>query len=279
MSKWICCLLAAASISWGMSNAVTIQETSGSTQTNRVLSIPRYFAQGEICQYPQPYTGGSAVAHWQADVKTRWPGDANCGGGYVKFALITIEITLTASSNTVVEFRSSSSSSSGGSGLNQAAMLAFNTGSGAGSWGAKVTVGVSSLTKSASARTMIAAGMWAAVESGPLRTTVVVREGPDDQNGDVSRTTSVGFQCTAGCTEPYASGTWADNATYYSIRPSFVVTFYTSPSGGQNYVEVDNILDNGWMDRFQDQYLSTFVAYNGGAETTACYTAPAAFVL
>src|ERR1017187_4316242 len=102
---------------WALSNAVTIQEKSGSTQTNRVLTIPRYFAQGEICQYPQPYTGGSAVTYWQADIKTRWPSDANCSGGYVKFALITIEITLTASSNTVVEFRNSSSASSGASGL------------------------------------------------------------------------------------------------------------------------------------------------------------------
>src|ERR1035441_1460863 len=94
-------LLAAASISWGLSNAITLQEKLGSTQFNTVRTVPRYFAQGEICQYPQPYTGGSAVTYWQADIKTRWPGDANCGGGYVKFALITIQITLTASSNKI----------------------------------------------------------------------------------------------------------------------------------------------------------------------------------
>src|ERR1039457_2172341 len=153
---------------FALSNAVTIQEKSGSTQPNRVLTVPRYFAQGEICQYPQPYTGGSAVTYWQADVKTRWPADSNCGGGYVKYALITIEITLTASSNTVVEFRNSASSSSGGSGLNQAQMLAFDTGTGAGSWGAKITAGAGALSKSVSARSMIGNGMWQTLESGPL---------------------------------------------------------------------------------------------------------------
>src|ERR1039457_4748249 len=100
-------LLASFASAWALSNAVTIQERSGSSQTNRVLTVPRYFVQGEICQYPQPYTGGSAVTYWQADVKTRWPADSNCGGGYARFAEITIEITLIGGSNTVVEFRNS----------------------------------------------------------------------------------------------------------------------------------------------------------------------------
>jgi hypothetical protein len=271
-------LLAAAGVCFGMSNAVTIQEKSGSVQTKRLLTIPRYFAQGEICQYPAPYTGGTILTYWQADVKTRWPVTTACVGGSVRFALVTVETTFTTSQ--VVEFRNSASTSSGGSGLTQTQMLNFDTGGGAGSWGAKISTAVGTLSaKSISARTMIAAGMWTSLESGPLRTSVLVREGPDDQNGDLTRTTSFGGQCTAGCTEPYASGTWADNSTYYSIRPSFVVTFYSSPDSGQQYVEVDNILDNGWMDRFQDQYIASMVMYNGGAETSACYTAPAAFVL
>src|ERR1017187_4988062 len=172
---------------WALSNAVTIQEKSGSTQTNRVLTIPRYFAQGEICQYPQPYTGGSAVTYWQTDIKTRWPADSNCSGGWVKFAEITMEITLTASSNTMVEFRNSLPGSSGGSGLSQSAMLNFNTGSGAGSWGAgfsATTGGVAMICRAGSkiacgARDMIAAGFYKVLESGPLRTSVLVREGPD----------------------------------------------------------------------------------------------------
>src|ERR1039458_3156616 len=232
-------LLAAASISWGLSNAVTIQETSGTTQTNRVVPIPRYFAQGEICQYPQPYTGGSAVAHWQADVKTRWPGDANCGGGFGKVPLITIEITLPASSsNTVVEFRNSSSASSGGSGLNQAAMLAFNTGAGAGSWGAGFSATTGGVTQTCrvgstipcGARDMITAGFYKVLESGPLRTSVLVREGPDAATSVTTRTTSLGWQCTSNCTAPYNTSPWGNAAGNYSIRPSSVITFYPSPT-------------------------------------------------
>src|ERR1035438_9191998 len=173
-------LLLASLPLFALSNAVTIQEKSGSTQPNRVLTVPRYFAQGEICQYPQPYTGGSAVTYWQADVKTRWSADSNCGGGYVKYALITIEITLTASSNTVVEFRNSASSSSGGSGLTQAQMLTFNTGSGAGSWGAGWSATTGGITESCligstvpcDALAMIGSGMWKYLEQGPLRTSV-----------------------------------------------------------------------------------------------------------
>ena len=282
-------LLAAASISWGLSNAVTIQETSGSTQTNRVLTIPRYFAQGEICQYPQPYTGGSAVTYWQADIKTRWPSDANCSGGYVKFALITIEITLTASSNTVVEFRNSSSASSGASGLTQSGMLNFNTGSGAGSWGAGFSATTGSVPMTCrvgssipcGARDMITAGFYKVLESGPLRTSVLVREGPDAATSVTTRATSLGWQCLTNCTAPYNSATWANTSTYYSIRPSYVITFYTSPTGGvsNNHVEADYLLDNGWMDRAQDQLIGSIQLDKGSAETTSCYTAPAAFVI
>ena len=282
-------LLAAASISWGLSNAITLQEKLGSTQFNTVRTVPRYFAQGEICQYPQPYTGGSAVTYWQADIKTRWPGDANCGGGYVKFALITIQITLTASSNTVVEFRSSSSSSSGGSGLNQAAMLAFNTGSGAGSWGAGFSATTGGVTQTCrvgstipcGARDMITAGFYKVLESGPLRTSVLVREGPDAATSVTTRTTSLGWQCTSNCTAPYNTSTWGNAAGYYSIRPSYVMTFYTSPTGGvsNNHVEADYLLDNGWYDRAQDQLITTIELDTGAAETTSCYTNPAVFVI
>src|SRR5437764_6711146 len=89
---------------WGLSNAVTVQEKSGATQTNRVVTIPRFFADKEVCQNPRPYSGGMAVSYWQADVKSRWPGDSACTGGYAKFALITVELTLTGNGATAVEF-------------------------------------------------------------------------------------------------------------------------------------------------------------------------------
>src|SRR4051812_40978411 len=101
---------------WALSNAVTIQEKSGSDQTNRVLMIPRYFADNEICLNPRPYSGGSAMTYWQTNVRTRWPGDGDCSGGYARFAFITVEIpTLAANSTTFsIEFRSDAAASSDG---------------------------------------------------------------------------------------------------------------------------------------------------------------------
>ena len=125
---------------------------------------------------------------------------------------------------------------------------------------------------------MIGNNHYRVLESGPLRTSVLVREGPDAVSAATTRSTSFGFQCAANCTAPYDAATWADNSNYYSMRPSFVVTFY-SPHSGTGSVEVDYLLDNAWMDRAQDQRLASFVLYNGGAETTACYTSPAAFVV
>ena len=291
MSGKLLLLLVTSLPVWGLSNAVTIQEKSGSTQSNRVLTTPRYFAQGEICQYPQPYVSGSAIANWQADVKTRWPADSNCSGGYVKIALVTAELTLGAGSNTVMEFRNSASSSSSGSGLTQSAMLAFSTGSGVGTWGAGWTATTGGVTITCrlgsaipcGARDMIAAGFYKVLESGPLRTSVLVREGPDDVTPVTTRTTSVGWQCLTNCTAPYNTAAWANNAPtpYHSIRPSYVVTFYTSPAGGvsNNRVETDYLLDNGWLDRAQDQRFESIELDTGASENTPCYTAPAVFVL
>jgi hypothetical protein len=129
----------AVSCCWGLSNGVTVQEKSGSDQTNRVLTIPRYFADKEICQYPAPYTDGAAMAYWQADVKTRWPADAACAGGYARIVLVTVEIpSLAANSSMVIEFRNSTLASSTGTGLTKTQMLAFDAGAGASSWGAKL---------------------------------------------------------------------------------------------------------------------------------------------
>jgi len=200
----IAAILIAVLPAMALSNAVTIQEKSGSTQTNRVITIPRYFAQDEVCLNPRPYLGGLAVAYWQADVKTRWPGTAACSGGTVKFALISVQIPSIAanSSTTVVEFRSDAAASSAGSGLTKTQMLAFDAGGGASSWGAKLTAGVGVLSASVSARTMIGNDHYQVLESGPLRTSILVREGPDAISAATTRTTSIGFQCTANCTTP-----------------------------------------------------------------------------
>jgi hypothetical protein len=264
---------------WALSNAVTIQEKSGTTQTNRVVTIPRFFADKEVCLNPRPYSGGSPVAYWQTNVKSRWPSDASCVGGYVKFALITVEIpSLNGNGAVAVEFRGDASPSSAFSPRGKQDYLNFNTGSGAGSWGARITTGVGGLTDSVSARDMIGDDQYQVLEDGPLRTTLLVREGPEAVSGATTRTTSFGYQCTANCVGPYATSTWIHNPDYNSIRPSFVVTFY-SPHTGAGSVEVDYLLDNAWMDRAQDQRLESVAIYNGAGEKNACYTSPAAFSL
>jgi hypothetical protein len=274
-------LLAATMPAWGLSNAVTLADRSGAAQTNRVVTVPRYFANKEICGFARPYAAGAGLPYWQADVKNRWAADTDCAAGYVKFALITIETSIPANGALTVEFRSSATASSGGAGLSKSAMLSFDAGGGPSSWGAGMDLRAGAIRQTASARAMLASDHYQVLESGPLRTSLLIREGPDAASGATTRTTSRGFRCTGGCVAPYDGASWADDPAYYSMRPSFVVTFYTSPDGGAaaNRVETDYLLDNSWMDRAQDQRLDGLTFYTGGGEDVSCYTAPAAFVL
>lgn len=266
-----------------LSNSVTLTDESGSPQTARTYTIARYFANQEICAYPAPYSGGTALAYWQADVKNRWPADSQCASGYVKFALVSFETTLAANGSAKVEFRNDTrpchlgdATTCAAGGLNKASMLAFDAGGGAGSWGGGMLLATGGVTQTASARTMLGSDHFRVLENGPLRTTVVIRESPDAVSGVKTRNTSIGFHCTANCTPPYDAATWSNDPTYYTMRPSFVVTFYTR----WKRVEEDFILDNGWFDRLQDQRIGSLTLYTDGAEhTNSCYTAPAAFVI
>jgi hypothetical protein len=219
------------------------------------------------------------VPNWQSDVKTRWAADGNCAAGYVKFAIITLEHAVSTRPLTI-EFRAAAAPSSEGSGLTKDQMLNFATAEGV--WGAKLTAETAGISHSISARTMVSAGQYQVVESGPLRTSILVREGPDAVNPSTTRDTSFGFACSANCVGPYADAQWGDGSpAYSSLRPSFVVTFYTSSSAAAagNQVEVDYLLDNAWMDRAQDQRIEHFTLYKGADENNECYTAPAAFVV
>jgi hypothetical protein len=271
-------LLATATASFALSNSVTLTNLSGG-QATRALTIPRYFADKEICHYPQPYAEGTAARYWQADVRNRWPADADCAGGYVKFALITIEQTMIGSGSVTVDFRDSEASSSGGAGLDKAGMLNFDGGSGAGVWPSRGSYTEGGITFNTSAKTMISNDHYKILENGPLRTSVLVREGPEAISGATTRTTSFGWQCTTNCAAPYDQAVWVNHAAYYSIRPSYVVTFYRLPGQGTGRVETDFLLDNGWMDRAQDQRISSTVLYKDDTGGSACYTAPAVFVI
>src|SRR4249920_1008956 len=68
-----------------VSDTVRIYETSGKTQANRPISIPRAFHQGEIPQFAQASINGNMVLT-QCDVKNRWP------DGSLKFAIVSFVI-------------------------------------------------------------------------------------------------------------------------------------------------------------------------------------------
>ncbi len=76
MTKLIVWFSLLAPAAWGLDNAVRITDRTGSAQTNRPFTIAWAFAEDEICDFPQPFTGGTGIAIWQADNVNRWPASA-----------------------------------------------------------------------------------------------------------------------------------------------------------------------------------------------------------
>ncbi len=250
-------------------NSVTITNETESTQSSYTYKVARYFASGEINDYPKPRIGGAPAAYWQSEVKTRWD------NGSVRFAVIYFEATIAGSNSITVDFVNDLNPNNGGGGLTKTGMLDFNAGGGSASWGCGIQTIASSVTLSASCRTMLSDDQYQVLESGPLATTVLIREGPQSVAGGTTRNYSFGYHCTANCSAPYDTATWVSGSTtYQSMRPSFVVTFY--PRWGR--VRTHFILDNGWTDRLQDQRFE-LVLLNGGSETNQVYDSSAAVVL
>ncbi len=82
---------------------VTLTDTSGSTQTNRVVSIGRPFVQGEIPNFAQASINGNAVLT-QCDVKNRW------SDGSLKFAVVSFVVpSIPANGSVTVSFGNQSS--------------------------------------------------------------------------------------------------------------------------------------------------------------------------
>jgi len=225
---------------------VVITELTGANQPGRPVTISRVFASGEIANFAQPMIGGVAPSAWQTDVKTRWP------DGSVRHAMISFRAALAGGASITVSFVSNANPCSSGNqgacdaaALNQQGMVDFNAGQGAGSWRARIEGIASGISQGAEARAMIAAGKWSYWLRGPVVTQVIV----EDRSPALSQ--DFGWQCTANCTGDYATATWsgATSATYRSLHPIFVASFYPGYPG----VEVDYILENPWSTRLQDQ--------------------------
>lgn len=180
---------------WALDNAVRITDRSGSTQSNRPFTVAWQFAEDEICDYPQPFPGGTAAAVWQADNINRWPASALCPAGSVRRADISFRATVPANGTLTVDFRNNSNPCSSGNraacdaaGLDQAAMLAFN----GGSWGGNIRVTASpqgaTTQRDFDPRAVLAAGQWRYRLRGPAATQVVVADETP------SRTRDFGFK-------------------------------------------------------------------------------------
>lgn len=184
--------------------------------------------------------------------------------GSVQHALISFTNTITGSGSLTVDFQNDSNPCSSGNqaacdaaSLDQSGMLGFN----GSTWGGKIEGVASSITKNASARTMMGAGRWRWWLRGPVVSQVIV----EDQS--TSRTDDFGWSCATNCSGSYGTATWTSDTTNRSLHPLFVVTFYAGWAG----VRVEAILENMWRTKLQDQKYALTV-YGGNAETTSKYT-------
>ena len=81
-----------------VADTVTVHERSGHAQTNRAVTIPRAFRQGEITHFAEASIDGKRVLT-QCDVKNRWP------DGSLKYAIVSFVMpALPAHSSVMVSF-------------------------------------------------------------------------------------------------------------------------------------------------------------------------------
>lgn len=238
---------------WALSNSVTIS-TETEVSATQVHRVPRWFAQGEIASYPQPFVANAAAAAWQVDVKNRWP------DGTVRFAIVHFQAAIPANGSITVDFRNSANACHLGNaatcaaaGLDGAGMLAW----GGGTWDAEIEASADPIgattTRTANARTMLTAGHFTYWLRGPLVTAVIA------EDASASRTYDFGWS-GAGCTAPYSDCTWANDTTFRSLHPLFVLTFNT----GSSAVRVEYSVANYWTTARQDQRYSVVLKNSSG---------------
>ena len=146
----------------GGGNGIVVYSTSGSPQSNRVVSIGRLFKQGDIPHFAQALVGGTAILT-QCDVKNRW------ADGSLKFAIVSFIVPSVATGGTAVSFQDQGSGHNGGF-LAQSDMLSS----------AYDFDGVIQLTGAASpaisARAVLQAGDFRYWLQGPIVTSVILED-------------------------------------------------------------------------------------------------------
>jgi hypothetical protein len=253
MKTWT--LFVMALPAYALSNAVTIHAPAEAAPAAQVHRVPRWFAKGEITGQPRPFVGGSAAAAWQADVKNRWD------DGSAQYAIISFPAAIAAAGSITVDFRDSQDACHlGGKAVCEAAalgsqgMLDFSGGTWATVTEVQAEPAGSTTLRTASARTMIANGHFTYWLRGPVVTEVIV------EDASLARQYDFGWVCSANCTQPYASSTWADDTTHRSLHPIFVLTFAT----GMSTVRAQYIVANYWTSARQDQRYSLTLKTSAG---------------
>jgi len=175
-------------------NSITVTEASGSSQTDRPLTLSRVFAQGDIPNFAKARVGGLAVPT-QCDVKTRWP------DGSVQHAIISFKATLPASGQVEVDFINQAGGNNGGA-LTQNEMLAAEY-----DFGADIQISNGSLTETAGARTLLNDGAYSYWLQGPMVTQIIL------EDRSPARAYDLGFD---------------DDKAFH---PIFVATFYPGSNG------------------------------------------------
>jgi len=190
----------------GGGNGIIVYSTSGSTQTNRPVSIGRFFKDGDIPNFAQAVVGGSPILT-QCDMKNRWP------DGSLKFAIVSFVLPSLPTAGVSVTFENQATGNNSGF-LQEADMLAagFNF------EGAMALSGTGA-SPTISARNMLSNGAFTYWLQGPVVTAVII-EDRANRSYDVN----------------------TDGGAGNPLHPIYEAWFYPQ----NNSVEVDFTLENTW---------------------------------
>ncbi len=157
--------------SGGPGNGITVSDLSGSGQTNRFVSVGRFFSQGDIPHFAQAIVGGTPILT-QCDVKNRW------SDGSLKFAIISFVLPSVSTSGTAVGFQDQATGNNTGF-LQQADML-----NNAYDFDAVMQLN-GTVSPTTSARSMLQGGQFRYWLQGPIVTAVII-EDRDGRSYDVN---------------------------------------------------------------------------------------------
>jgi len=228
----------------GAGNSIVVYSTSGSSQSNRVVSIGRFFKDGDIPQFAQAVVGGTPLLT-QCDVKNRW------SDGSLKFGVVSFIVPSVATTGTQVTFQNQSTGNNTGY-LTQAGML-----NSAYDFDATIAV-TGTVNTTVSARNMLnsgcgGSGCFRYWMQGPIVTAVII----EDRS---NRTYD--FNTDGGSGNP--------------LHPIFEAWFYPSGNGGSGCasgggcVNVGITLENSWASHAaansaRDQAIGSLTLRTGSA--------------